>query len=109
MTRHRRVAAVLGVLAAAFAARVAGQAVVAFGDEPWVAALTSGGWPPMGAWYSGLIPYSALLPIQGVILAAQAWHARRDPLRCYGHSSPLPMIAFLVMEDHDATTTRAHG
>ena len=74
---RRRVAVVLGLLTAAFAARVAGQAMVALGDEPWVAALTSGGWPPMGAWYSGLIPYPVLLPIQAVILLAQAWHVRR--------------------------------
>ena len=41
-----------------------GQALVAF---PGVKFL-----PPMEAWYSGLIPYPALLPIQIVILAFQA-------------------------------------
>ncbi|MCH7747399.1 MAG: hypothetical protein IH939_04800 [Acidobacteria bacterium] len=53
----------LGVLSLVFAARVLGQLLVAvFGI---------GCLPPMDAWYSGLIPYPALLPIQIAILAIQ--------------------------------------
>ena len=59
----RAYAVLLGVLTLVFAARVLGQLLVAvFG---------LGFLPPMDAWYSGLIPYPALLPIQIAILAIQ--------------------------------------
>ncbi len=61
----RRYALVLGGLALAFLARVLGQALVAF--------LSVGFLPPMQEWYSGLIPYPILLPIQIAILCLQAW------------------------------------
>ena len=51
----------LGILSLTFAARILGQLLVAV--------FSVGFLPPMEAWYSGLIPYSALLPIQLVILA----------------------------------------
>lgn len=54
----------LGCLALAFFGRVLGQALVAFLSVPFL--------PPMDAWYSGLVPYGVLLPIQIVILAIQA-------------------------------------
>ena len=57
-------ALILALLALAFLGRVAGQAVVALVAPAWL--------PPMEEWYSGLIPYPVLLPIQGVILAVQA-------------------------------------
>lgn len=57
--------ALLWVLAALFAARVAGQALVAFLGVDWL--------PPMERWYSGLMPYEYLLPAQIAILAAMAW------------------------------------
>jgi hypothetical protein len=57
-------AIILVALTGLFAARVAGQALVAFFDVPWL--------PPMTAWYSGLLPYPVLLPLQLAILAAQA-------------------------------------
>jgi hypothetical protein len=44
---------------------VAGQALVVF--------LHVGFLPPMSAWYSGLVPYPVLLPVQLVILAIMAW------------------------------------
>ena len=53
----------LGVLAFAFLLRVVGQIVVAFFRVDFL--------PPMPEWYSGLIPYPLLLPIQLVILAIQ--------------------------------------
>ena len=53
----------LVALTALFAARVLGQALVAFLDVPLL--------PPMSAWYSGLLPYPILLPTQLLILADQ--------------------------------------
>jgi hypothetical protein len=53
----------LSVLAALFFLRVLGQMLVAFVD---VTVL-----PAMPAWYSGLLPYPLLLPVQLVILAVQ--------------------------------------
>lgn len=59
----RSYALLLGALAAAFAARVGGQLVVALSAVDFL--------PPMHAWYSGLLPYAVLLPVQVVILIAQ--------------------------------------
>jgi hypothetical protein len=47
---------VLGTLTALFALRVVGQALVAFFDVSFL--------PPMQRWYSGLVPYVVLLPVQ---------------------------------------------
>ena len=47
-----------------FAARVLGQALVAFFGITWL--------PPMERWYSGLMPYPLLLPSQIAILALMA-------------------------------------
>jgi hypothetical protein len=54
---------ILGAIAIAFFARVAGQALVAFLDVKFL--------PPMKEWYSGLLPYPLLLPVQIAILAFQ--------------------------------------
>jgi hypothetical protein len=62
--RTSRAALVLTALTLLFAARVAGQALVAFLDVAWL--------PPMEAWYSGLLPYPLLLPAQLAILGGQA-------------------------------------
>ena len=59
----RRYAIAFWVCATLFALRVVGQALVACTDVAFL--------PPMAAWYSGVIPYSLLLPIQLVILALQ--------------------------------------
>jgi len=66
--------AAMSLLALAFAGRVFGQAVVAFGLFERVGLTTPSAWPPMLAWYSGLVPYPLLLPIQLIILGFQAWH-----------------------------------
>jgi hypothetical protein len=60
---RRRIATVLTVLFVLFFARVAGQTLVAFAGISWL--------PPMQAWYSGLLPYPVLLPVQILILGAQ--------------------------------------
>ena len=54
----------LSVLTAAFGARVVGQALVAFFGVAWL--------PAMDAWFSGLLPYPVLLPVQLAILLVQA-------------------------------------
>ncbi len=54
----------LGVLAFAFFLRVLGQVLVAFFQVDFL--------PPMAEWYSGLLPYPVLLPIQLLILVVQA-------------------------------------
>jgi hypothetical protein len=59
----RRAALVLTLLTLLFLLRVAGQALVAFTGVSWL--------PPMEAWYSGLLPYPILFPVQVVILAMQ--------------------------------------
>ena len=87
----RPYAVLLAVLAALFLLRVAGQALVAFAGTP--------GLPPMGEWYSGLLPYPLLLPAQVLILAVQGWicadFARGDgywvrPRRAWGSGSRAP-------------------
>lgn len=57
----RRLAPLLWALLGVFFLRVVGQALVAFFGVGFL--------PPMQAWYSGLVPYSALLPAQIVIMA----------------------------------------
>lgn len=64
MTRPAsRSAVVLCALTALFGCRVAGQALVAFLGVTWL--------PPMDAWFSGLLPYRLLLPLQIVVLLVQ--------------------------------------
>ena len=58
-----RSASVLCVLTVLFGVRVMGQALVAFFDVTWL--------PVMDAWFSGLLPYPVLFPIQIVILLVQ--------------------------------------
>ena len=53
----------LTALTLLFAARVVGQALVAFLGVTWL--------PPMNRWYSGLLPYRLLLPAQLAILGIQ--------------------------------------
>lgn len=57
-------ALVLWTLTALFLGRVAGQVVVAVFRPRWL--------PAMGQWYSGLLAYRYLLPLQLVILALMA-------------------------------------
>jgi hypothetical protein len=59
----------LAFLAVAFLGRVLGQVVVALFEPPFL--------PPMQEWYSGILPYSVLLPVQILILAFQALLSRQ--------------------------------
>lgn len=65
----RTYAVVLAFLAAAFLGRVLGQVVVALFGPPFL--------PPMQEWYSGVVPYSVLLPVQISILVFQALLSRQ--------------------------------
>jgi hypothetical protein len=64
----RTSAALLTALGLLFALRVAGQAAITF--------LGVSGLPPLPYWYSGLIPYAVLLPLQLAILGLFAWLVR---------------------------------
>lgn len=53
--------AALSVLLVLFVLRVAGQLIVLIARPRWL--------PPMKDWYSGLVPYFILLPVQVAIIA----------------------------------------
>jgi hypothetical protein len=61
MYSPRGLAILLWTLLFAFCLRVLGQMLVAFVGVSWL--------PPMESWYSGLMPYSYLLPSQFLIIA----------------------------------------
>ncbi|HET9403710.1 MAG TPA: hypothetical protein VFO57_03925 [Burkholderiales bacterium] len=61
LDRPEHLAPLLWALLALFAARVTGQALVAFLNVRFL--------PPMQEWYSGLMPYEYLLPAQIAIIA----------------------------------------
>jgi hypothetical protein len=58
--KSRSYALILGILTLLFAARVAGQLVTLFFPVKFL--------PPFDRWYSGIIPYPILLPIQLLLL-----------------------------------------
>jgi hypothetical protein len=59
-TIRRRYTLLLGVLTLLFAGRVLSQLLVAIGEIPWL--------PPFERWYSGLVPYPVLLPLQFLLI-----------------------------------------
>ena len=61
MTRDSAVV-LLSILLALFVGRVVGQILAATVAPTWL--------PPMARWYSGLMPYRYLLPVQIVFIAA---------------------------------------
>ena len=105
------------LLTVLFLARVAGQALVAFFDVTWL--------PGMDAWFSGLLPYAVLFPIQIVILVAMVvidrdvWlgrglFARSRPrmgrwLRRIACVYALSMVARLLITRTHLIPTRARG
>ncbi len=64
---------------AIFLARTIGQVEVALVAPGWL--------PPMSVWYSGLVPYAVLLPIQIVLLAFMSAIAH-DHSQQYGRLKP---------------------
>jgi hypothetical protein len=61
----RKTSIVLWVLWVAFCGRVLGQLLVALDAAPWL--------PPMNQWFSGLLPYPALLASQALIILLCGW------------------------------------
>jgi hypothetical protein len=57
----------LWVLLALFVGRVVGQVIVILAHPPWL--------PEMKQWYSGLLPYPVLLPIQILYIVVMTWIA----------------------------------
>ena len=60
MAEPAAAATVMAMLLALFLARVLGQILAAIAAPSWL--------PPMARWYSGLMPYRYLLPVQLVFL-----------------------------------------
>lgn len=92
--KSKRLAPLLWVLWFLFCLRVVGQALVAAGIGSFL--------PPMSQWYSGLIPYPILLPIQIVLIVllgticgnftrGQGWLVRPS----YGLGKSLLMFSML--------------
>jgi hypothetical protein len=106
----RSYAIALSGLALLFLLRVLGQALVAFAGVTWL--------PPMSEWYSGLLAYPFLLPVQVLILAIQAWisldFARGrgvfvEPRRRLGRTlRALAFVYFLAMVLRHALTMTVH-
>jgi hypothetical protein len=70
-SRTRSAASLLWICVALFAARVIGQLETLLIAPPWL--------PDMDAWFSGLLPYPVLLPVQIAILmlmSVVAWNPR---------------------------------
>ena len=75
---------VLGVLSAAFAARVLGQLLVAGLGVEFL--------PPMDAWYSSLIPYPVLLILQIGIIGIQVGVSRKLWVGAGALAAPRPRL-----------------
>jgi hypothetical protein len=73
---HKTYAILLWALQLAFLLRVLGQVLVAFFQVGFL--------PPMAQWYSGLLPYPILLPVQLLILLLQT-KINRDIWRASGY------------------------
>lgn len=88
MNRRRRTKIMIA-LTLTFLTRVLGQLLVATRSVSWL--------PPMEAWYSGLIPYPILLPIQIVLLGVMVWTIR-DVARGAGPlGQPRPRLGRFLM------------
>jgi hypothetical protein len=107
---RRTYALSLALLGIAFMLRVLGQALVAFFRVDFL--------PPMNQWYSGLIPYTLLLPIQLIILGLQAkisldiWRGTGRLARCRPRAGRvllgLSVVYFLAMVVRYALTIYLH-
>jgi hypothetical protein len=103
-----RAAVALWACIALFFLRVVGQVEVLLVAPGWL--------PEMQAWYSGLLPYPLLLPLQIAILMLMCGMAlkSRDPHRDPANRSakivrPLAVLYFLVMAARLLILVRAYG
>lgn len=107
----RQAAALLWGCAALFAARVIGQLETVLLEPHWL--------PTMDAWYSGLLPYPLLLPIQiGILMlmAVVAWNPRvqggrfaQDHPRAAAALRTFACIYFVVMAARLAANISMNG
>ena len=64
----RRYPVLLAICTILFVLRVAGQILVSFREVSFL--------PPFAEWYSGLMPYWMLLPVQLVMIVGMVWIVR---------------------------------
>jgi len=81
--------AAMGVLLALFVLRVLGQVVVVLRSPRWL--------PPMREWYSGLLPYRYLLPVQVVLVAAMTKMTLDVWAGGAGWADPRPRLGALLV------------
>ena len=81
--------AALSVLLVLFILRVAGQLLVLIAQPAWL--------PPMKDWYSGLVPYFILLPVQIAIIALMAAMIGQARLGIPDRQLAVGLIAFAVI------------
>ena len=81
-------ALLLWALLGLFVLRVVGQVVVAIAHPGWL--------PPMREWYSGLLPYGLLLPIQVIFIVAMTRMAL-DVARAAGWAVPRPGLGAVLV------------
>ena len=79
----------LAVLLGLFVLRVVGQVVVALAHPRWL--------PPMREWYSGLMPYGVLLPVQLVFIVVMALMTRDVWSAGVGWASPRPTLGAVLV------------
>ena len=72
-----------------FALRVAGQVIVVIFHPRWL--------PPMEQWYSGLMPYPYLLPVQILILALMVAINRNVSAGAGSFARPRPVLGRWLM------------
>ena len=65
---RRRYPVLLAICTILFVLRVAGQILVSFREVSFL--------PPFAEWYSGLMPYWMLLPVQLVMIVGMVWIVR---------------------------------
>ena len=90
---RRRAAMLLWILTGLFLGRVVGQILVAFFGVRFL--------PPMPEWYSGLLPYPLLLPVQ-IALLAWMFYLNRGVAQGHIFAAPRPglgrfLLAFSVL------------
>ena len=80
----------LVLLLSLFGMRVLGQLLVAVAAPPWL--------PPMGHWYSGVLPYRFLLPAQVALVSLMSFVtvevARSGPLSGPNHTTATAIVWF---------------
>ena len=84
----RRYPVILATCTLLFVLRVAGQILVAFRDVSFL--------PPFAEWYSGLMPYWMLLPVQLVMIVGMVWIVRVFA-RGHGHFVALKARTGMVL------------